>query len=370
MNSGAKRFLLVAIFVAAVVSSFSAHFNRYYLGIAIDVGINIILAVSLNLINGHTGQFSLGHAGFMAVGAYSSAKLTTELSRVVPPHWMPVIFLAALLVGGLLAAIAGLAVGVPTLRLRGDYLAIVTLGFGEIIRVILQNTESVGAASGLKGIPGYSNLFWVWAFAAITVYVITSMVNSTYGRGFIAVHDDEVAASAMGINPVRYKVTAFVVGAFFAGIAGGLYAHHKQFLSPTGFDFLKSIDIVMMVILGGMGRTVGVIIAAILLTLLPEFLRTFAEYRMIIYSLLVIVLMIVRPPGLPVIRNGFLSLRTIIGDMELSIRLPGWIKLGFVPMRPRVSVTPGFMLKSCISLFNRKPVPFAITREPNESSSV
>ncbi|HXI73898.1 MAG TPA: branched-chain amino acid ABC transporter permease [Verrucomicrobiae bacterium] len=298
MNSGAKRFLLVAIFVAAVVSSFSAHFNRYYLGIAIDVGINIILAVSLNLINGHTGQFSLGHAGFMAVGAYSSAKLTIELSRVVPPHWMPLIFLTTLLVGGLLAAIAGLAVGVPTLRLRGDYLAIVTLGFGEIIRVILQNTESVGAASGLKGIPGYANLFWVWAFAAITVYVITSMVNSTYGRGFIAVHDDEVAASAMGINPVRYKVTAFVVGAFFAGIAGGLYAHHKQFLSPTGFDFLKSIDIVMMVILGGMGRTAGVIIAAILLTLLPEFLRTFAEYRMIIYSLLVIGLMIVRPQGL------------------------------------------------------------------------
>jgi branched-chain amino acid transport system permease protein len=187
---------------------------------------------------------------------------------------------------------------VPTLRLRGDYLAIVTLGFGEIIRVVLQNMDSVGAASGLKGVPGYSNLFWVWTFAALTVYVVTSMVNSTYGRGFIAVHDDEVAASAMGINPVRYKVTAFVVGAFFAGIAGGLYAHHKQFLSPTGFDFLKSIDIVMMVILGGMGRTVGVIIAAILLTLLPEFLRSFAEYRMIIYSLLVIVLMIVRPQGL------------------------------------------------------------------------
>jgi branched-chain amino acid transport system permease protein len=298
MNSGAKRFLLVAIFVAAVVSYFSAQFNRYYLGIAIDVGINIILAVSLNLINGHTGQFSLGHAGFMAVGAYTAAKISIVCSGLVAPVLVPGMFLLALLAGGLLSALAGLAVGVPTLRLRGDYLAIVTLGFGEIIRVILQNMDSVGAASGLKGVPGYSNLFWVWTFAAITVYVVTSMVNSTYGRGFIAVHDDEVAASAMGINPVRYKVTAFVVGAFFAGIAGGLYAHHKQFLSPTGFDFLKSIDIVMMVILGGMGRTVGVIIAAILLTLLPEFLRSFAEYRMIIYSLLVIVLMIVRPQGL------------------------------------------------------------------------
>jgi branched-chain amino acid transport system permease protein len=189
-------------------------------------------------------------------------------------------------------------VGIPSLRLRGDYLAIVTLGFGEIIRVIFQNMDAVGAASGLKGIPGYTTFFWVWALAAATVYVVTCLVNSTYGRGFIAVHDDEVAASAMGINPTRYKVTAFVVGAFFAGIAGGLYAHHKQFLSPTGFDFLKSIDIVVMVILGGMGRTVGVILAAVLLTLLPEFLRGFAEYRMILYALLIVLLMIVRPQGL------------------------------------------------------------------------
>jgi branched-chain amino acid transport system permease protein len=187
---------------------------------------------------------------------------------------------------------------VPTLRLRGDYLAIVTLGFGEIIRVVLQNMDSVGAASGLKDIPHYTNFFWAWTFAAITVFVVTSIVNSTYGRGFIAVHDDEIAASAVGINPVRFKASAFVIGAFFAGVAGGLYAHHKQFLAPTGFDFLKSIDIVMMVILGGMGRTVGVIIAAILLTLLPEFLRGFAEYRMILYSFLIILLMILRPQGL------------------------------------------------------------------------
>jgi branched-chain amino acid transport system permease protein len=138
----------------------------------------------------------------------------------------------------------------------------------------------------------------VVALAAITIYVVAALVNSTYGRGFIAVNDDEVAASSMGINPVRYKVTAFVTGAFFAGIAGGLYAHHKQFLSPTGFDFLKSIDIVVMVILGGMGRTAGVILAAILLTLAPEFLRSVAEYRMIIYALLIIFLMIARPQGL------------------------------------------------------------------------
>jgi branched-chain amino acid transport system permease protein len=298
MQSGSKRYLLGAIIAAAIVSAISAQFNRYYLGVTIDVGINIILAVSLNLINGHTGQFSLGHAGFMAVGGYTAASFTIALSKTLPPAAMPFVFLVGLILGGVVAAISGLLVGVPSLRLRGDYLAIVTLGFGEIIRVIFQNMESVGAASGLKGIPNYTNFFWAFSLAAVTVYVVSCLVNSTYGRGFIAVHDDEVAAGAMGVNPVRYKVTAFIVGAFFAGIAGGIYAHHKQFLSPTGFDFIKSIDIVVMVILGGMGRTAGVICAAILLTLLPEFLRGFAEYRMIIYSMLVILLMILRPQGL------------------------------------------------------------------------
>jgi len=298
MNTGAKRFLLAAIAMAMVVSLCDHWFNRYWLGVAIDVGINIILAVSLNLINGHTGQFSLGHAGFMAVGAYSTAKFALTLHQQFPPWLQPVIFVAGLLLGGLMAALVGLGVGVPSLRLRGDYLAIVTLGFGEIIRVYFQTTESFGAATGLTGIPNWTSFGWAWSGAAITVFVVTCLVNSTYGRGFIAVHDDEVAAGASGINPVRYKVTAFVIGAFFAGIAGGLYAHHKQFISPNGFDFLKSIDIVMMVILGGMGRTVGVIIAAVVLTLMPEFLRGFADYRMILYSLMIVVLMITRPQGL------------------------------------------------------------------------
>jgi branched-chain amino acid transport system permease protein len=295
---GAKRWLLAGILLAVVVSMFSAQFNRYYLGILIDCGINIILAVSLNLINGHTGQFSLGHAGFMAVGGYTAAKFSLVFLPAVPEPLQPLLFLAALVLGGMAAAVAGCAVGIPSLRLKGDYLAIVTLGFGEIIRVIVQNMDAVGAASGLKGIPKFATLGWTFALAAITIYVVAALVNSTYGRGFIAVNDDEVAASSMGINPVRYKVTAFVTGAFFAGIAGGLYAHHKQFLSPTGFDFLKSIDIVVMVILGGMGRTAGVIIAAVILTLLPEVLRSFADYRMIIYSLLIIGLMMARPQGL------------------------------------------------------------------------
>ena len=298
MKLGAKRSLFGAIVLAVVISLCSGFFNRYDLGVAIDIGINVILAVSLNLIVGHTGQFSLGHAGFMAVGGYTAAKLTLTLQAMCPPWAQPLLFVVALLLGGLMAGMVGFLVGVPTLQLRGDYLAIVTLGFGEIIRVFFQTTDAFGAATGLTGIPNWANFGWTWSFAALTVFTITCIVNSTYGRGFIAVHDDEIAASAIGINPVRYKVTAFVVGAFFAGIAGGLYAHHKQFLSPTGFDFLKSIDILVMVILGGMGRTVGVIIAAVLLTILPEALRGFAEYRMILYSLLIIGIMIARPQGL------------------------------------------------------------------------
>lgn len=308
MLPGAKRWLIVAVVLIAIVSAFSHHFNRYYLGIGIDIGINIILAVSLNLIMGHTGQFSLGHAGFMAVGSYTAASFTIALSKNAPESAAPFLLLGGLILGGLMAAVCGLAVGVPTLRLRGDYLAIVTLGFGEIIRVVFQNMEAVGAASGLSGIPNHTNFFWSWAAAALAAYAIAALVNSTYGRGFIAVHDDEIAASAMGINPTRYKVTAFVVGAFFAGVAGALYAHHKQAINPTGFDFMKSFEIVVMVILGGMGRTVGVIMAAILLTILPEILREYmrpiADCRMIIYSLLIIIIMMARPQGLFTLRSS------------------------------------------------------------------
>jgi branched-chain amino acid transport system permease protein len=293
----AKLFLLIAIALSLLVSLGASHVNSYWLFITYDIGINIILAVSLNLINGYTGQFSLGHAGFMAVGAYTAAVITNQFNEL-NPFASGAIFLGALLTGGLLAAVTGLLVGLPTLRLRGDYLAIVTLGFGEIIRVIFQNMNAVGAARGYSVMHGWTNFFWTFGFAAVTVYVVTSLVHSTYGRGFIAVRDDEVAAEAMGVNTTKYKVTAFVIGAFFAGIAGGLYAHSKQFLTPGGFNFMESIAIVVMVILGGMGNTPGVILAAILLTILPEVLRPVAQYRMIIYSLLLIVLMLTRPQGL------------------------------------------------------------------------
>ncbi|MBM3871627.1 MAG: branched-chain amino acid ABC transporter permease [Verrucomicrobia bacterium] len=311
-----------ALASAGLLAVLQPRIDDYFALIISNIGINIILAVSLNLINGYTGQFSLGHAGFMAVGAYTTAAITMFGAPKFAPALtqgagIHALFPIALIGGGLTAALAGVLVGAPSLRLKGDYLAIVTLGFGEIIRVLFRNVDSLGGALGLNSIPAYTNLFWVYAFAALTVYVVVSMVNSTYGRGFLAVHDDEIAAEAMGINTTRYKITAFVVGAFFAGVAGGLYGHSILTIAPTGFDFMRSIEIVVMVILGGMGNTAGVIIAAVLLTLLPEGLRMLAgvrvdlpfaapfnnlkwiaDTRMIIYSLLVIVLMLARPQGL------------------------------------------------------------------------
>ncbi len=300
-----KIILLAALAGAGLLACFSGPLGRSYTGLLTKAGINIILAVSLNLINGYTGQFSLGHAGFMGVGAYTAAAITLFIG----PNLLPVagaayyhlaawgLFGAALLAGGLTAAVAGLVVGLPSLRLKGDYLAIVTLGFGEIFRVIFSNIKSLDHGL-VNGIPRYTNLFWVYAAAAVCIYGVVAMVHSTYGRGFLAVRDDEVAAEAMGLNPTRYKMAAFVAGAFFAGIAGGLYGHDIRAIDPNGFGFLRSFDIVVMVILGGMGNTPGVIAAAIVLTLLPEWLRPVAEYRMVIYSLLLIALMLTRPQGL------------------------------------------------------------------------
>ncbi len=296
--------LVFGLAVSLIVSLFSDSIDPYYHNILLLIGINIILAVSLNLVNGHTGQFSLGHGGFMAVGAFASSMVTLHGEKPfmaalgANTFSTTLLFLVALAIGGLLAAAFGLLVGVPSLRLKGDYLAIVTLGFGEIIRVIIQNTEAVGGARGLIGIPQYTTFFWAFGLAAVTIYVIANLVNSTYGRGFLSVRDDEVAAEAMGINTTKYKVVAFVLGAFFAGIAGGLYAHFFQYITPEGFNFLKSVDVVIMVILGGMGSTIGVTVAAIVLTVLNEFLRQFEQYRMIVFALLLIIMMILRPQGL------------------------------------------------------------------------
>jgi branched-chain amino acid transport system permease protein len=309
-----SKLILFAVLVACgIASPYVSGINPYYYDILISIGINIILAAGLNLVNGYTGQFSLGHAGFMAAGAYASAWLSLSYGYVLGTSvWATTTaFVLALFLGGAVAALSGLLVGVPSLRLKGDYLAIVTLGFNEIIKGVIQNAEPLGAQRGLGGMVQHTTFFWTFAFAALTVYVVLSLVRSTYGRGFLAVRDDEIAAEAMGINTTKYKVLAFVLGAFFAGIAGGLYAHFKQFIHPEGFNFMKSIDVVVMVILGGMGSTLGVCVAAALLTILPEVLRyvskiealpdwlqQVAENRMILYSLLLIILMLTRPQGL------------------------------------------------------------------------
>ncbi len=282
--------------------------NPYLLQVLMLCGINVVLAVSLNLINGFTGQFSIGHAGFMAVGAYGSAMFTLHLgSRWVAnlgaagaPAWFAEggALLAALLVGGLLAALAGYLVGLPSLRLRGDYLAIVTLGFGEIIRVLILNVDAVGGARGLPGIPGWVNFFWVGGAVLAVVLVSRHLALSTHGRALFAIRDDEVAAEALGVDTTRYKVLAFVIGSFFAGVAGGLFAHYLSYLNPNSFTFLKSIEVIAMVVLGGMGSISGSVLAAILLTVLPEGLRPVKDYRMVLYSLMLVVLMITRPQGL------------------------------------------------------------------------
>lgn len=293
-----KLYLLLALIGAGIVALFESAISPYYYQIIIYIGINIILASSLNIINGFAGQFSLGHAGFMAIGAYTSA-LITATSGVTPgsAESYP-IFALALIAGGAVASIFGLLVGIPSLRLKGDYLAITTLGLGEIIRVIIQNLDFLGAARGFSGIAKMSNFFWVFGIVAIVVFLVGSMIRTTYGKGFLAVRDDEIAAEAIGINTTYYKVVAFITGAFFAGIAGGLYAHFVTYINPSQFGFLKSFEIVVMVVVGGMGSIVGVILSAAILTILPEALRAIAQYRMVIYALLLVVIMISRPQGL------------------------------------------------------------------------
>lgn len=252
-------------------------------------GIFVILGVSLNLINGFTGQFSIGHAGFMGVGAYFGAIATVKFQMPFP---------VALICGALAAAAVGLAIGLPTLRLRGDYLAIATLGFGEIIRVIFLNWAYVGGAGGFVITNRYTTFTWLYAMVVLTVLVLRNWVQSAHGRACIAVREDEIAASAMGINITLYKVTAFTVGAFFAGLAGVLYAHAFFIISPQSFGFLRSVEVLIIVVLGGLGSLTGSVLAAVLLTFLNMVLAPWPYQRMIIYSLALILMMIFRPGGL------------------------------------------------------------------------
>ena len=286
--------------------------NPYIYRVLVLCSINVMLALSLNLVNGITGQFSIGHAGFMAVGAYASAAFTVyAVPRMfggsAEAGWVAAAaFVLAILVGGTVSALAGFLVGLPSMRLRGDYLAIVTLGFGEIIRVAILNIDAVGGARGFAGVPQRTNLAWVLAGAWLTFIVIRNLMRSYHGRALLAIREDEIAAEALGVPTTRYKVTAFVIGAFFAGIAGAFFSHYT-YLHTNSFTFMKSIEVIIMVVLGGMGSLTGSILGATLLTALPELLRFASELRLVIYSLLLIVLMIARPQG-------------ILGRRELSFR--------------------------------------------------
>jgi branched-chain amino acid transport system permease protein len=286
--------------------------NPYYARIIHLIGINITLAVSLNLINGLAGQFSIGHAGFMAVGGYTATYITVYHgaaiaklagSTLADPVGSSIAMVVSLAAGACAAAVAGLAVGIPSLRLRGDYLAIVTLGFSEIIRVIILNVPAVGGATGFTDAIPITNFFWIFAMATLTILVVRNIATSTFGRALATIRGDEIAAEAMGINTTRYKVSAFVISAALAGVAGGLSGQlFANPLNPQNLNFVKSIEVIVMIVLGGIGSITGAVFGATVLTVLPEALRSLDQQypglRMVVYALLLILLMIFRPQGI------------------------------------------------------------------------
>lgn len=296
--------LVVVLYGVSAFLVASGRINKYVSGILVMVLVNIILTVSLNLASGFLGQLVLGHAGFMSVGAYASALFT--LNSGLP---ISVAFLLSILIAGVVAVIFGILIGIPALRLKGDYLAIITLGFGEIIKVLINFFDFTGGARGLRGIPrvvdkssGISVEFvkfsYAFFLAVLTIYLITAFIRSRHGRAVIAIREDEIAAEASGINTTYYKLLAFVMAAFFAGVAGALYAHHLGVLNPAKFDFNYSVEILVMVVLGGMGSITGSVVSAIALTILPELLRGFSDYRMLAYSVILILVMLFKPTGL------------------------------------------------------------------------
>ena len=283
--------------------------TNYWTGIFITIGINIILTVSLNIATGYLGQLPLGHAGFMAVGAYTGGifmKSTPLAALLKEGNYFAALpyIIIALLLAGIVAGIFGLIIGIPALRLKGDYLAIITLGFGEIIRVILTNIDSVlgfkftYGAAGLKQVPKVSNFTLVFVCVALTCLVIHMVMKSRHGRAILSIRENQIAAESCGINTTYYKVMAFVMSAFFAGVAGCLYAGYLGSLFPSTFKFMKSIEILVMVVLGGMGSMLGSVLAATVLTVVSELLRSVGDMRMVFYSLLLVVMMIFRPKGL------------------------------------------------------------------------
>jgi len=300
--------IVSVLLLAGLQTQLSAWIGAYYYKIVILAGINIILAVSLNLINGFTGQFSIGHAGFYAVGAYSSASLVyygedwlRGMVGFLPKLGQDsVLLLLGIVAASLAAGLAGLAVGIPSLRLRGDYLAIVTLGFGEIIRVLILNIDAIGGARGFSNIPPLSDffLFWVFLFVLITVAAVNNLVNSSYGRAFVSIRDDEIAAEAMGVDTTRFKVMAFVISSMFAGVGGSLFGHYTAYLNPNSFTFVTSFYLIIMIVVGGLGSIEGSILGAVLITVVLEAFRSLSEFRLVGFSVVLILIMIYRPQGL------------------------------------------------------------------------
>ena len=278
---------IAVVFLLLYIGVEYGYLSRQYSALLVPVGINIILAVSLNLTTGFLGELTLGHAGFMSVGAYAGALFSIYTNLPYFPG-----FFLSMLVGGIIAAIFGFIIGVPVLRLKGDYLAIVTLAFGEIIRSIITNLKITGGASGLNNIPMYTSYISVYVLVIITILVVMNLVNSRHGRAICSIREDYIAAESVGISLTKYKILAFVSAAFFAGIAGVLYSHNLGFVQAKTFDYNKSIEILVIVVLGGMGSIKGSIISAIIVTLLPEVLRGMDDFRMLIYAVVLIAMML------------------------------------------------------------------------------
>ena len=299
MNTFNKKNFIINIlgvsvlFIVINILIQSGMLNSYISGILILVCINIVLAISLNITAGCLGQMALGHAGFMSIGAYTAALFTK--SNLIPGVGG---YVLALILGGLVAMIIGVVIGIPALRLRGDYLAILTLAFCEIIRVLIEFFRFTGGAKGLTGIKLQKNFAIIYIIMLLCVFMMYTFMKSRHGRAILSIREDEIASESSGINLTFYKTLAFAYSAFFAGVAGGMYAHYIGILGAKNFDFNKSIDILVIVVLGGLGSFTGSAIGAIVLTILPEMLRGFNDYRMFIYAVMLILMMMFRPSGL------------------------------------------------------------------------
>jgi branched-chain amino acid transport system permease protein len=306
-----RRIMPVLLVVGFLLSFLIPKFtlvNEYVQLIMMYVGINIILCTSLNLINGYMGEFSVGHAGFMAVGAYVSAVLTTIFIPANLSAWLfPLVVLAA----GVVTGIVGLVVAIPSFRTRGDYLAIVTLAFNMIVKSVFENIEAVGGPRGIPGIEKLTTLPWTFFWTVLAVWVIRNFVYSNYGRGVLSIREDEIASDLMSVNTRQAKLLAFIISSFFAGIAGALFAHVLQFISPKVFDIIKSTDVLIMVYLGGIGSITGSILGATIYTVLLEVLRPLGVWRMVLMPLVLVLLMLFRPRG-------------IIGLREFRWFIPGY----------------------------------------------